>query len=70
MTSKLPTVKNVQNFLGLIMNNEDIRKHDKPQPKKTAKQTSLCVVDSLKVKRFQKLGPLVVTSSSMRDLNE
>lgn len=70
----LPTVKNMQNFLAL--NNrkgiyiEDMRKHEMPEPRQTAKQISLCVADSLKVKRFQKLGPLEVVSSFINDLNE
>ena len=74
MVIRLPTVKNIQNFLAL--NNkkgiyiDDIRKQDMPDPRQTAKQINLCVADSLKSNLFQKLGPLVVDPSSTRDLNE
>lgn len=48
----------------------DMRKHDKPEPRHTAKHSSLCVVVSLNVNRFQKLGFVVVASSLIKDLNE
>lgn len=70
----LPTVKNIQNFRALNnrkgMYIEDMRKQDRPEPKQTAKHISLWVADNLKVKRFQKLGPLVVASSFISDLKE
>lgn len=71
----LPTVKKMQNFRAL--NNrkgiyiEDMRKHEIPDPKQTAKHINLCVAESLNVKRSQKLpGPFEVESSFINDLNE
>lgn len=70
----LPTVKNIQNFLAFNNRNgiyiEDMRKQDRPDPKHTAKQINLWVVDNLNVNLFQKPGPLVVASSFINDLNE
>lgn len=70
----LPTVKKMQNFRALNIRNgiyiEDMRKHEIPEPRQTAKHISLWVADSLKVNRFQKLGPLEVESSLIKDLNE
>lgn len=64
----------MQNFRALNSRNgiyiEDMRKHDKPEPRQTAKQINLCVADNLKVNRFQKLGPLLVASSFINDLKE
>lgn len=64
----------MQNFLALNINTgiyiDDIRKHDKPEPKQTAKYISLWVADNLNVNLFQKLGPLVVVSSFIKDLKE
>lgn len=71
---RLPTVKNIQNFLAFNnrkgMYIDEIRKHDRPEPRHTAKQMSLWVADSLNVNLFKKLGPLEVESSSINDLNE
>lgn len=64
----------MQNFLALNTKNgiyiDDIRKQEIPLPRKTTKKTILWVADSLSAKRFQKLGPLVVVSSSIKDRNE
>lgn len=50
---------------------DDIRKHDRPDPKKTANDMSRWVADSLtSVILFQKLGAVVVTSSLIKDLKE
>lgn len=49
---------------------EDMRKQERPEPRHTAKQTNRWVADSLNVSRFHKLGPLVVASSFIKDLNE
>lgn len=49
---------------------DDSRKHVKPAPRHTAKHINLCVVVNLIVNLFQKLGPLVETFSSIRDLKE
>ena len=70
----LPTVKNIQNFLALNNRNgmyiEEMRKQEIPEPRHTAKQINLWVADNLNVYLFQKLGPLVVESSFINDLNE
>lgn len=67
-------MKKMQNFLALNRRNgiyiDEIRKHDKPVPRHTAKHINLWVAVSLKVNLFQKLGPVVVVSSLFKDLNE
>jgi len=70
---RLPTLKKMQNFLALNnrkgMYIDEIRKHDRPVPRQTAKQISLWVALSLKQNLFQKLGSMD-ESSFISDLNE
>lgn len=74
ITKKLPTVKNTQNFLALNNKNgmysDERMKQERPEPRHTAKQISLCVADNLILNLLRKLGPLVVESSLISDLNE
>ena len=64
----------MQNFLALNKRTgiymREMRKQEIPEPRQTAKQINLWEVDNLNVNLFQKLGPLVVLSSSISDLNE
>lgn len=69
----LPTVKNIQNFLafnnrkGMYM--DEIRKHDRPEPKQQTKQISLWDVVNLNVSLSQRVR-FVASSSFINDLKE